>query len=345
MLSILPKSARSHLFAVFALSFAISLRAETPYTRKPPVKHRPIQKHVNADLEMAKVYLRLRDWSEAEQHFVSATKDPISEPEALLGLEAARREADNERRVGIAAPLGVAKLYEKNDIEPKAEEIYRSTATNSSAPEDVRKSAADELATSIKAQEWDRRYAWLKEWTERVKGGVEFGFWALVVLIGVFLARAIWNTLSRRRKAILFHDFSTPSDETSRGLAILFKQARARMQNPSLSPVTVMSPVLIRNLPTFSDEVEPIEDLELGGAKIPFAAIAKVWGEPKIQISGGFDGLSPLGGIFAVIKRRDDNQPIYWEQVVRTGVPSQQRSDLFDFAYDVIIRSSTAYDA
>jgi hypothetical protein len=208
----------------------------------------------------------------------------------------------------------------------------------------VRKSAADGLATALKAQEPDRRNASLKEWTERIRGLVEFLFWALVLLIGFFLASAIWNTISRMRKAILFHDFSTPSDETSRGLAILFKQARARMQNPSLSPVTVMPAVLIRNLPTFSDEVEPIEDLELGGAKIPFAAIAGVWGQPKIQISGGFDGLSPLGDIFAVIKRRGDNQPIYREQVVRTGVPSQQRSDLFDFAYDVIIRSSTAYD-
>jgi hypothetical protein len=307
-------------------------------------KRHTSKRHVNADLEMAKIYVRLKNWSEAEAHFVLAARDPLSLREALVGLEDARSKVNAEKLAGDAAPLDAAKLFEERDIQSKAEEIYRTTAQNSAIAESTRKAAADGLAKALDAQRSDRWFATTKEWMERIKGWVEFLFWLVALVLGIILGRAVIGSILRRRKIILFHGFDTPSDETSRSLAIMLRQARVRMQNPWLSPVGVMPAVLVQNMPTFDSELEPIEDLELGGAKIPFAAIARIWGDPKVQVHGAFDALSPSGSIFAAIKKRGVEQELYRAQRVRTGVPSQQRGDLFNFAYDVIVRASKAFD-
>lgn len=338
-------AAAAAAFVLLVMSMTVCAQAATKHNHGLPRKRQSsAQKHVNADLEIAKVYMRLKNWSEAEEHFVLAARDPLSQTEALTGLENARSEIDAEKDMGETAPMGVAKLYEDNDIQDKAEAIYQSAATNSTVSEDTRKSAAEGLARILKAQGGDRFFSSVKVWSERIEGLVESFFWVAALLLSFVLAWHIGGAIFKRRKAVLFQDFITPSEELSRSLSIIFKQARSRMQNPSLSPIGAMSAVLVQHMPTFSDEVEPIEDLEIGGAKLPFAAIARLWGEPRIQISGGFDGLSPLGSIFATIKRRGGEQEIHRDQIVRTGVPSQQRGDLFDFAYDLIVRSSTAYD-
>jgi hypothetical protein len=330
-------------FLLFAVCTDLPTKAQTSCNcvRK---KRPTARKHINADLEMAKIYARLKNWSEAEVHFVLAARDPISQKEALAGLEASRMKFNAEKLAGDAAPLEAGKIYQKNDLEAKAEEIYRAAAVSPAVGEITRQTAAGRLIDALEAQKWDRWFSKFKEWMERLKGAVEFLFWALALVLGLIFCVSIIQSIRRRRKMILFHEFKAPNEELSRSLAVTFKHARVRMQNPWLSPAGVMPTVLVRNMPTFDDEFEPIEDLELGGAKIPFAFIAKIWGEPAVQVNGGFDGVSPLGSVFAVIKKRDKRRETYRGQGVRMGVPNVQRRDLLDFAYDVIVRASKAYD-
>src|SRR5262244_2571837 len=76
-----------------------------------PRKRHSVRRNVNPDLELAKIYMRLENWTEAEQHFVLAAKDPLSQKEALAGVEESRKRANSLKLLDDAAPLGVAKAY------------------------------------------------------------------------------------------------------------------------------------------------------------------------------------------------------------------------------------------
>ncbi len=305
---------------------------------KKPVK----VEHVNADLEMAKIYAGMKNWPEAETHYVLAAQDPASRKEALAGLAEVRKRFNADKLAGEAAALTVAKSYADRDIQPEAEKLYQGSATNAAVSEGTRGAARAGLAKALDAQETDRLFASIKEWTERVKSSMESLFWVIALLLGFFLACTALQAIARRRKLILLHEFKSSSDEASRALSVTLQHARARMQHPALAPGR-MPGFLLLTMPTFSDELEPIEDLELGGSKIPFAALAKEWGRPRVQISGGFDAGKPAGEIFAVIEAKRASEQIYLNQAVRTQVPAQQQRDLFDFAYDVIVKASGAY--
>jgi len=296
----------------------------------------------NVDLEIAKIYVGLKNWPEAESHYVLAAKDPSSRREALAGLANVRSKFNAEKLVGETAPLAAAKSYDDRDIHPKSEDLYRNTATNSAITDETRKSALAGLEKALDSQKRDRMFTAVKEWTERIKSGLEFLFWLIALILGCILAGTAGRAIWKRRQIILFQEFKASSEDASRALSIILKHARARMQNPALAPGRTPGFLLLK-MPTFSDELEPIEDLELGGSKIPFAAIAKELGKPKVQINGGFDASQPTGEIFAVIDGRGAKDQIYLNQAVRTQVPNQQQGDLFDFAYDVIVKASGAY--
>jgi hypothetical protein len=146
-----------------------------------------------------------------------------------------------------------------------------------------------------------------------------------------------------RRKSIHIHPFVAPTEEIANGLAFNLKYARAMMQNPALSPAAQMPAALVASLLMFSDEVDPIEDLEVAGSKIPLASLASLFGRPAIQVSGGFDGIAPLGYAYSLVQTRNGKSDSFHRQLVRVGVPSQQRRDLLDFAYDVVVRATAAY--
>ena len=52
-------------------------------TNPGPAKQIPAAKKSNVEIEIARKYAQLGDWSEAEAHFLAAAKDPDSQAEAL----------------------------------------------------------------------------------------------------------------------------------------------------------------------------------------------------------------------------------------------------------------------
>jgi hypothetical protein len=114
------------------------------------------------------------------------------------------------------------------------------------------------------------------------------------------------------------------------------------MNNPAFSSAAQMPPFLIENL-KFSDEVEPIEDLEIAGSKIPFSSLQKLFGRPRVRVTGGFDGVGPVGNAYSIVQTEDSSADAFIRREIRIGEPTKQRLDLLDFAYDVLVRASSAY--
>jgi tetratricopeptide (TPR) repeat protein len=290
----------------------------------------PAPKKPNVEIEIARKYTQLGDWSEAEAHFLAAAKDPDSQAEGLAGLENARRKADEAQTAVLAA----GKYYEDADMWSKAEDLYRPAAADKSLTEEARKEISQRLALVLEKQRGERRWAAIKDWIERVVGFV-------VILFAVTLTVATLLSIAKRRRIILIRPFVAPTDEYAKSLNIHLKYAREMMRNPALAPAGNVPPALVTTM-LFDDESDPIEDVELAGSKIPFSALAKLFGRPGVQVGGSFDGVAPLGNAFCFIETRGSKADDSVQHAIRLGVPDQQRQDLRDFAYDVIRKAITA---
>jgi hypothetical protein len=293
----------------------------------------PVRGVTNPEIEIAKKYAQLGDWSEAETHFLAAAKDPDNQAEALAGLENARRKADEAQ----TAVLAVGKHYEDAEMWSKAEDLYRPAAADKSLSEETRKEIGQRLSLVLEKQRWDRRWAEAKDWMDRLTILVGYALIAFALVLAV----ATFRSIAKRRRIILIRSFSAPTDEYAKGLAIHLKYAREMMRHPALAPAGNVPPALVTMM-LFDDETEPIEDVELAGSKIPFSALAKLFGKPGVQVGGSFDGVAPLGNAFCFIETRRSTADDSVQHAIRLGVPDQQRQDLRDFAYDVIRKAITA---
>jgi len=216
----------------------------------------------------------------------------------------------------------------------KAEDLYRPAAADKSLTEEARKEISQRLALVLEKQRGERRWAAIKDWIERVVGFV-------VILFAVTLTVATLLSIAKRRRIILIRPFVAPTDEYAKSLNIHLKYAREMMRNPALAPAGNVPPALVTTM-LFDDESDPIEDVELAGSKIPFSALAKLFGRPGVQVGGSFDGVAPLGNAFCFIETRGSKADDSVQHAIRLGVPDQQRQDLRDFAYDVIRKAITA---
>jgi hypothetical protein len=280
---------------------------------------------------MAKVYAKLFAWPEAESHFALAAQDPSVQKEALAGLEEARRNIVKDRSIADARVMETGDAYLRQDLDAKAEEVYRGAATNSALSSTTRAQAVNRLLESLAAQRFERSLANLKD-------GVVNLLWLLTFALGLLLLYLALRTIRRSRRSTVIRTFVAPKDEIARNLSTKMKYARAIMRNPALSPVGVMPAALLQDLFLFEDELATIEDLELAGAKIPFASLAKVFGEPKVEVTGGYDGASGSAMVFAEIKMRDAVTRDLCEARIAVGTPAEE-ADLLNFIYDVLRRT------
>ncbi len=284
------------------------------------------------ELALAKMFADLGDWRDAVTHFAVAAKDGKCQQQGVIGIKTAR---SNEE----AILLNTGQIYESEHQWLKAEDLYRAAASDSSIGDATRNIAGQRLKSVLLAQTREMRWSRLRdsvaEWIKDVAAVTVF-FLSLVLLF--FTAKSVW----KRRRVILLHPFDAPTDELAKGLNIQLRYARLTMNNPAFSRAAQMPPFLIENL-KFSDEVEPIEDLEIAGSKIPFSSLEKLFGQPSVRVTGGFDGIEPVGNAYSLVQTHDSSADAFIRRQIRIGVPSEQRLDLLDFAYDVIVNASSAY--
>lgn len=295
------------------------------------------QRSENFDLKMARIYMALQNWNEAETHFVAAARDPDASSESLSGLEQARRNIDREKAQSDEALLNAAQIYHDNGLSEKAQELYQTLASDSGVREATRARARTGLAASLADQSGKRFLAKIRDQADKMESVLEAASWGFAFIAGLILAIAAVLAIRKRRSLAVIRDFAAPKDESAREVALNLRYARAMMGKPSFSPVGLMpAPLLERMFVVFEAELPPIENLELGGAKLPFAPLAELFGGPRVQITGGYDGASPSGLAFAEISTRRDGVVRFTKKEIRTGTP-QERADNLDFAYDVLV--------
>jgi hypothetical protein len=284
---------------------------------------------VNADLKLARDFASLGDWRDAGAHFADAAKDPASQQEALACINTARAMVDS-------AVLQAGQLYESERQWSKAEDLYRTAIVDPSTGSKSRQVLAERLKAVLQAEH--RENLWSK-CNDLVKDVAETAVFFFALVLFVVTVRSI----RKSRKLILVHPFTAPTDELAKGLNNYFRYARAMMQNPALSPAGQVPAVLVEDLLTFDDEIEPIEDLEIAGSKVPFSSLSKLFGQSRIRVTGGFDGVAPFGNAYSIVKTHDGSADVFVNHTIRVGVPSMQRRDLVDFAYDVLVKASSAH--
>jgi hypothetical protein len=284
----------------------------------------------NADLELAKKFAELGDWKDAESQFSAAAKDETCRKQAWSGIETARHHRE-------ANVLQTGQIYESEHEWLKAEDLYRSAAADPSTGNATRSIVGDRLRSVLKAQAREKRWSEWSDTVKKVSAAVVF-FFGLVLLFAT--VRSIWKS----RQTILIYPFAAPTNELATVLNMQLRYARVTMQDPALSPAGQVPAPLVENLFTFSEEVEPIDDLEIAGSKIPFASLGKLFGRPNVRVTGGFDGVAPIGNAYSIVQTHDASATTFIRREIRVGVPNVQRLDLLDFAYDVMVKASSAYE-
>jgi hypothetical protein len=321
------------MFALFAAVGLYTTPAQTASGQKSKsTADKVVAGTCDQELALARTFVELGDYKNAEIHFSIAAKGKKCQQQGLDGIKVARANEE-------APLLHIGQIYESNHQWSKAEDLYRVTALDSSVKAATRNIASERLKSVLQAQTQEMRWSRLRdsvsEWVRGIAAVTVF-FLSLVLLI--FTVRSIW----RHRRIILIHPFDAPTDELAKGLNIQLRYARITMNNPAFSNAAQIPPFLIENL-KFSDEVEPIDDLEIAGSKIPFSSIERLFGQPSVRVTGGFDGVGPVGNAYSIVQTHDSSADAFIRRQIRIGVDNEQRLDLLDFAYDVIIKASSAY--
>jgi hypothetical protein len=326
------------VLAIVAVAlFAMSSAAQTPSSCAPSPRRGAAP--VGPELEIACAYMNAHEYKTAEGYFVSAAKQRKVKKQALEGLvEALKLEHDvkeKERQEKERHILEAAKLYESNRMWNKAEDGFKSLI----APETDHITEAKEGFARALDEQW--RENLISKIIEGIKRFVE----VVALLLAFCLLFVYVRTLFKRRRSVEILPFVAPTDDFRDRLSAGLAYARAVMLDPAGSPAITLPASLVAGLPSFTDELPELADLEIGGAKLPLAAISKIWGTPAIEARGGADGLDPVGSGYSVMKIRGKDAPRFQRWQIRATPPSAFRDDVRDFSYNVLVEVLSAYDS
>lgn len=329
-----PSHSRWSVIVVVVLVAAVTTSAPGSAKADPPM---PSGKpSCSRELEMAQDYARIHDWKDAESQFRAAAEDSdLPEKcrwQAFKGLQLAQN-------VRIAAQLEVGQVYEAKHQLRQAEELYKTLLLDATIGDATREVARGRLEAILSTQANKHKLPDLRhsvtEWIKDIAAALAF------ILSSVLLFAAIWSVW-RRRRLVLIEIFTAPTEELTKTIGIQLRYARSVINEPALSPAAQMPPFLLENL-RFSDEVDDIEDVEIAGSKIPFAALGRIFGQPRVMVRGGFEGAEPIGLAHCVLETRHGLSDSFLWRAIRVGVPNEQRLDLLNFAYDVMVRAYLAH--
>lgn len=299
-------------------------------TAQRNAKPSPVVKSANMDL--AETYERLKRWAEAEKYFQEAAKEleSATRREALLGIERVRAASGAQNQ-----ELAGARYYKNADVREKAEELY--VAALKSDSETVKKAASDALTELQRALWLKRNFDLALQWLAYVT------FVLGVLSVPVFL-RMVW----RIAQSIELRPFTEVGDHVQGQVAFWLSYVRASIQSLGVPLPFGISPILPElffntALPMFRDELpEPQSELQVGGVKIPLAALVGVFAKPRVRISGGWiaPAAPAAGRAFASVSRRSSFGKARDSWVLTRSINAATlEPDLEAFAYDVYVKA------
>jgi hypothetical protein len=317
--------------------FTISSTAQTPCCCTSPPRRTAAP--VGSELEIAWAYMNAKEYKTAEEYFILAAKQPRVRKQALEGLVEAlqlgqdAKERERQEREGQI--LETAKLYECNGMWSKSEDSFKSLIVPGT---DHLAEAKEGFARTLDEQRGEHLFSEISEW---IKRSLEI----VALILALCLLSAYVHILFKRRKSVEILPFVAPTDDFRNKLSASLAYSRAAMLDPAGSPATTVPASLVAGLPPFIDELPELEDLEIGGAKLPLAAISKIWGTPAVEARSGADGMDPVGSGYSVVKIRGQETPRFHKWQIRATPPSALRDDVRDFSYNVLIEVLSAYDS
>lgn len=294
---------------------------------------------MGSELEIARAYMNAKEYKTAEGYFILAARQQRVRKQALEGLVEALQlghdAKEKERQERESQILEAAKLYESNGMWVKSEDSFKSLI----APGTAHLTDAKEGFANALNEQWrENLFSEISEWIKRLLE-------VLALILAFCLLAAYVRILFKRRKSVEILPFVAPTDEFRNRLSASLAYARAAMLDPAGSPATTVPASLVAGLPPFIDELPELEDLEIGGAKLPLAAISKIWGTPAVEARSGADGLDPVGSGYSVMKIRGQKTLRFHKWQIRATPPNALRDDVRDFSYNVLIEVLSAYDS
>lgn len=288
------------------------------------------------DIEVAQRYEKLHRWKEAEQEYLAAGHN---------GAVCVKKMAlDGIRRIEPYRPADDAPGFEFD-----LAEFYASQGDWKNAEQHYAAAGKDALPT-VKAAAIAavRKVYEHQEFQHQVE---DFDRWAgyLARLLGLFLVPLILYGIVQVWSAIRCEPFLAPREEDSRRIGFSLADTRemlpdlmAPLMKATRANVIDILPLII--LPGLDGKFgEPIEDLEVGEAKLPIGKWAAILRRPKVKIEGRWNVGGTMGSAHARIALRAG---FFWfrerrvcQAPVASAAGDLQELDLMLFSCDVLVKA------
>jgi hypothetical protein len=328
---------KKSLFLSVLLVFIAALAAQTPAQQPrakaqiPQAQQRPISPF---SLEAARQLFDLYAWDKAEEHFLKleSSASPADRQQALDGIKNSRKHIIEEKRSGSFA---AARLLEALERWKDAEQAYVEIAKTD--PEGAMLAAAE--AERLKPKINNAR------WPEALDDLVlKLGHILLIPSI-VYAVFRFWRAARRSRTSIKFQPFRASTDDAAKQLAFWLESTLANLRSPAPAFPTwpgLKSTLPLMRLPEIGDELE-LEDLEVGGVKVPLKQLIQSIAVPRARVSGHWYVGSATGSAYVSVEKRKwlglRHASSAEQAVTSVGGPAQD-ADLRRFAYAVFIEAS-----
>jgi len=324
------------LFLSVLLVFIAALVAQTPAqpTRPKAAPQAQPQPVPPFSLEAGRQLSALHAWDKAEEQLLKldSSASAADRQQALDGIKNSRKRIIEERRAGAFA---AARLLGSLERWKDAEQVYVDIAK--SDPEEASHAAAE--AERLQPKLTNAR------WPEALDDlALKFGHLLLIPSIVYAIVRFL-GTARRSRASIKFQPFRASTDDAAKQIAFWLESTLANLRSPAPAFPTwpgLKSTLPLMRLPEIGDELE-LEDLEVGGVKVPLKQLIQSIAVPRARVSGHWYVGSATGSAYVSVEKRrwfrlrhatSAEQP-----VASVGGPAQD-ADLRRFAYAVFIEAS-----
>lgn len=311
------------LAAIFVTSIAA---APAQQTQPPP---RPSFALAAADQLSA-----LGAWDKAEEQYLKleSTASASERAQALAGIKNARQHILDDKRAGAFA---AARAFERLKRWKDAEQAYIDIVKSDPGAARDAAAAADRIKARITNDRWPEV---VDDWSLKLG--------RILLIFSVVLAIFLFSRAIRKaRTSIRFQPFKASSEDAAKQMAFWLESSLADLQSPAPTypawPGLVNTLALMR-LPGIGEDLE-LEDVEIGGFKVPFKQLLQIVAVPRARVSGNWYVGAVTGSAYVAVEKRKgfgfELSSSVRRPVNSTAGPLQD-DDLQRFAYAVFIEAA-----
>ena len=168
----------------------------------------------------------------------------------------------------------------------------------------------------------------------------------MLLILGILFGCYRFVRIVRRVRArIRFQLFRASTDDAAKQMAFWLESTLADLRSPFRTLPTwpgLANTLPLMQLPDVQEDFE-LEDLEIGGVKVPLQQLFQSFAVPRARVSGHWYVGSVAGQAYVVVEKRRRFELEYSssaQQPIGSGAGPAQDADLQRFAYAVFIEAS-----